>query len=92
MATSSSPKTVSRSLSSNVRTYFSLLQSSYLPRNLETEESGTTSGLSPFGLLWVPLEFSQDGTDIHVQVNDKPQRARIYDQAFYDPEGKKLRE
>ena len=57
----------------------------------------TSSRYSPtlgrgFGLLWVPLEFSQDGTDIHVQVNDKPQRARVYDQAFYDPEGKKLRE
>ena len=57
----------------------------------------TSSRLSPtldrgFGLAWVPIELSEAGGEIHIQVKGKPMRARVIDGPFYDPEGKRLRE
>jgi len=57
----------------------------------------TSSRLSPtlgrgFGLAWVPVELSEDGTRVHVQVNGRPQPARVIAAPFYDPEGRRLRE
>ena len=45
-----------------------------------------------FGLAWVPIELSEDGTEIHIQVNGAPQPATVLSAPLYDPEGKKLRE
>lgn len=57
----------------------------------------TSSRLSPtlgrgFGLAWVPAELSEDGSEIHIQINDRPQPARVFAPPSYDPEGKRLRE
>ena len=57
----------------------------------------TSSRLSPtlgkgFGFAWVPIEFSEAGGEIHIQMNGRPSRARVIAEPFYDPEGKRLRE
>ena len=57
----------------------------------------TSSRLSPtlgrgFGLAWVPVELSEDGSRIHIQVNNRPHPAKVMTQPFYDPEGTRLRE
>ena len=44
------------------------------------------------GFVWVPVELSEDGTQIHIQVNNRPAPARVLAAPFYDPEGKRLRE
>ena len=45
-----------------------------------------------FGFVWVPLELSEAGSRIDIQVQGKTLPARIVDEPFYDPEGKRLRE
>ena len=57
----------------------------------------TSSRLSPmlgvgFGLMWVPLELAEEGTEVHIQVNDQPVPTRVTLEPFYDPEGRRLRE
>ncbi len=44
------------------------------------------------GFIWVPVELSEDGTEVHIQVNGRPMPARVLTAPFYDPEGKRLRE
>jgi sarcosine oxidase subunit alpha len=43
------------------------------------------------GLGWVPTEMAQEGTEIEVRVNGRAAHARITEQAFYDPQGGRLR-
>jgi glycine cleavage system aminomethyltransferase T len=43
------------------------------------------------GLGWVPTEMAQEGMEIEVRVNGRSARARITEQAFYDPQGARLR-
>ena len=45
-----------------------------------------------FGLAWVPVELSEEGTMITIRVRDVPRPARVVQEAFYDPEGARLRE
>ena len=45
-----------------------------------------------FGLAWVPAELSEEGTPITIRVRDVPRPARVVHEAFYDPEGARLRE
>lgn len=45
-----------------------------------------------FGLAWVPVDLSQEGTQITIRVKDNPRPARVVHEAFYDPEGARLRE
>ncbi len=57
----------------------------------------TSSRMSPtlgrgFGFVWVPVEFSEEGREIHIQVNGVPLPAKVTGQPVYDPEGKRLRE
>ena len=57
----------------------------------------TSSRSSPtlgqgIGFAWVPVKFSEDGTEIHIQVNGKPMRAKVLAAPFYDSEGVRLRE
>ena len=44
-----------------------------------------------FGLAWVPAEMAKDGTQIFIQVNDRPVPAKVSDAPVYDPEGERLR-
>jgi sarcosine oxidase subunit alpha len=43
------------------------------------------------GLGWVPTEMAQEGMEIEIRVNGRSARARITEQAFYDPQGARLR-
>jgi sarcosine oxidase subunit alpha len=43
------------------------------------------------GLAWVPTELARDGAEIDVRVNGRLVRAHITQQAFYDPDGARLR-
>ena len=57
----------------------------------------TSARLSPtmgkgFGLAWVPVDMSEDGSEIHVRMDGRDVPARVTLEAFYDPEGKRLRE
>ena len=57
----------------------------------------TSSRLSPslgrgIGFVWVPVELSEDGREIHIQIDGKAVQARVQSAPFYDPEGKRLRE
>ncbi len=45
-----------------------------------------------FGLAWVPVELSEEGTQITIRVRDNSRPARVVHEAFYDPEGARLRE
>ena len=51
----------------------------------------STSGRG-FGFVWVPIEFSEDGSEIQIQINGRPAQARVHSDPIYDPEGKHLRE
>jgi sarcosine oxidase subunit alpha len=46
---------------------------------------------SPVGLAWVPSRLAKEGAEIDVRVSGGLARARITHQAFYDPEGARLR-
>ncbi|MCH8207219.1 MAG: (2Fe-2S)-binding protein, partial [Chloroflexi bacterium] len=57
----------------------------------------TSSRLSPtrgegFGLAWVPVDMSEDGSEIHIRMDGRNVPARVTLKAFYDPKGKRLRE
>jgi len=43
------------------------------------------------GLAWVPAEQAHEGAEVDVRVAGRLARARITEQAFYDPEGTRLR-
>ena len=43
------------------------------------------------GLAWVPAELARPGAEIDVRVGGRLARAHITQQAFYDPEGARLR-
>jgi sarcosine oxidase, subunit alpha len=43
------------------------------------------------GIAWMPARLAQEGTEIDVRVGDGLARARVTQQAFYDPEGARLR-
>jgi sarcosine oxidase subunit alpha len=43
------------------------------------------------GLAWVPAELARDGAEVDVRVGGRLARATITEQAFYDPEGARLR-
>lgn len=43
------------------------------------------------GMAWVPAEHAQEGLEIDVRVAGRLARARVTQQAFYDPEGARLR-
>ena len=57
-----------------------------------TSSRADTSSGRGFGLVWVPVELSEAGSRIHIQVQGKPHPAQIMHEPFYDPEGKRLRE
>ena len=57
----------------------------------------TSSRFSPtqkkgFGLAWVPIELSEDGTRIDIRVDGSTAPASVRSDPLYDPEGKRLRE
>ena len=43
------------------------------------------------GLAWVPAESAREGAEISVRVAGRLARAKVTEQAFYDPEGVRLR-
>ena len=43
------------------------------------------------GLAWIPAELAWDGAELGVRVAGRLARARVTRQAFYDPEGVRLR-
>ena len=43
------------------------------------------------GLAWIPAELARDGAELGVRVAGRLARARVTRQAFYDPEGVRLR-
>jgi sarcosine oxidase subunit alpha len=43
------------------------------------------------GLAWVPAEMTREGAEVDVRVGGRLARAKITEQAFYDPEGARLR-
>ncbi|PYV03692.1 MAG: hypothetical protein DMG26_08990 [Acidobacteria bacterium] len=43
------------------------------------------------GLAWIPPELTREGAEIDVRVGGRLARAHITQQAFYDPEGERLR-
>ena len=43
------------------------------------------------GLAWVPTELAREGAEVDVRVNGRLVRAHITQQAFYDPDGARLR-
>jgi sarcosine oxidase subunit alpha len=43
------------------------------------------------GLAWVPAAVATEGSEIDVRVNGSLVKARVTEQAFYDPEGARLR-
>ena len=43
------------------------------------------------GLAWAPAPAAREGAEIMVRVDGRPARARVTGQAFYDPEGARLR-
>jgi len=43
------------------------------------------------GLAWIPAALARPGAEIQVRVGGRLARARITQQAFYDPEGARLR-
>lgn len=49
------------------------------------------SNRNTVGLAWVLADLAQEGTEIGVRVAGRVARARITSQAFYDPEGARLR-
>jgi len=49
------------------------------------------SSQNAVGLAWVLADLAQEGTEIGVRVGGRLARARITSQAFYDPEGARLR-
>ena len=57
----------------------------------------TSSRYSPtlgrgFGLAWVPMHLSEEGTEVQIRVNGREAPARVSLEPVYDPEGKRLRE
>ena len=57
----------------------------------------TSARYSPFrgaviGLAWVAPDKAQEGSAVEVRVNGTPARAEVTLQAFYDPEGARLRQ
>lgn len=57
----------------------------------------TSARLSPtfgrgFGLAWVPVDAAEDGKEIRIRIDGRDQPANVTLEAFYDPEGKRLRE
>jgi sarcosine oxidase subunit alpha len=46
---------------------------------------------SAVGLAWVPARLAHEGAEIDVRVSSGLARARVTEQAFYDPEGARLR-
>lgn len=57
----------------------------------------TSSRLSPYlgrwiGMAWVPLRCAAEGGKIQIRSGGRTLVARVLDQPFYDPEGKRLRE
>ncbi len=43
------------------------------------------------GLAWVPAEMACEGAEVDVRAGGRLSRAKITEQAFYDPEGTRLR-
>jgi sarcosine oxidase, subunit alpha len=43
------------------------------------------------GLAWVPADLAREGAEVDVRVGGRLARAKITEQAFYDPEGARLR-
>ena len=43
------------------------------------------------GLAWAPASAAREDAEIMVRVDGRPARARVTGQAFYDPEGARLR-
>lgn len=43
------------------------------------------------GLAWVPADRAHEGAEVDVRVSGRLARAKITEQAFYDPEGTRLR-
>jgi sarcosine oxidase subunit alpha len=43
------------------------------------------------GLAWVKADLAEEGQEIAVRVNGKPEQARVQQAAFYDPAGDRLR-
>ena len=57
----------------------------------------TSARLSPtagrgFGLMWVPVEIAEDGSRVHVRVDDRDLPVSVRLGPVYDPEGTRLRE
>jgi sarcosine oxidase subunit alpha len=46
----------------------------------------------PVGMAWVPANLAQDGSEFEVRSHGRSLRARVTAAAFYDPDGKRLRE
>ena len=44
-----------------------------------------------FGLAWVPVEMAEEGGQISVLIDGRPQPAQVTLRPFYDPDGKRLR-
>ena len=44
-----------------------------------------------FGLAWVPVEMAEEGCQISVLIDGRPQPAQVTLRPFYDPDGKRLR-
>jgi sarcosine oxidase subunit alpha len=47
---------------------------------------------APIGLAWVPAEKAEEGAGIQVRVQGRLAEAKVTMQAFYDPEGARLRQ
>ncbi len=45
----------------------------------------------PIGLAWAPIAAAREGAEIGIRVEGRLARARVTQQAFYDPEGARLR-
>jgi sarcosine oxidase subunit alpha len=43
------------------------------------------------GLAWIPAEMAHEGAEVDVRVAGRLARAKITEQAFYDPDGARLR-
>ena len=57
-----------------------------------TSSRADPSTAKGFGLAWVPADLSVEGSRIFIQVRGKPCPAKVVHEAFYDPEGVRLRE
>ena len=56
----------------------------------------TSARISPifgkgFGLVWVPVSFANENTEIFIRVNGKNLSARVVTRPLYDPQGEKLK-